>query len=113
VELWDLVSAFGRLMRETLALQPQRIEVDHTPIHLYMDGIVRRLESEGPLPFRALFTPPHNRGRLVGLFLAMLELIKGRRVVAEQPEPFAEIMLSLAERESEPAASATAPVDPR
>src|SRR5262249_18710916 len=25
VELWDLVSAFGRLMRETLALQPQQI----------------------------------------------------------------------------------------
>jgi segregation and condensation protein A len=95
VELWDLVSAFGRLMRETLALQPQQIVVDHTPLHVYMEQIVRRLEAEGPLPFRGLFTPPHNRGRLVGLFLAMLELIKGRRVVAEQPEPFAEITLSL------------------
>jgi segregation and condensation protein A len=94
VELWDLVSAFGRLMRETLALQPQQIVVDHTPIHLYMEQIVGRLESEGPLPFRALFTPPHNRGRLVGLFLAVLELIKGRRIVAEQAEPFGEITLS-------------------
>jgi segregation and condensation protein A len=96
VELWDLVSAFGRLMRETLALQPQHITVDHTPIHVTMDQIVQRLESEGPLPFRALFTPPYNRGRLVGLFLAMLELMKGRRVVGEQAEPFAEIILSLA-----------------
>jgi segregation and condensation protein A len=96
VELWDLVSAFGRLMRETLALQPQQIVLDHTPIHVYMEQIVARLESESPLPFRALFTPPHNRGRLVGLFLAMLELIKGWRVVAEQPEPFAEITLRLA-----------------
>jgi len=96
VELWDLVSAFGRLMRETLALQPQQIVVDHTPIHVYMELIVRRLESEGPLPLGALFTPPYNRGRLVGLFLAMLELIKGRRVLAEQAEPFAEIRLSLA-----------------
>src|SRR5262245_53597497 len=32
-ELWDLVSAFGRLMRETLASQPQQIVVDHTPLH--------------------------------------------------------------------------------
>jgi segregation and condensation protein A len=95
VELWDLVSAFGRLMRETLALQPQHIVVDHTPIHVYMDLIVQRLESEGSLPFRALFTPPYNRGRLVGLFLAMLELIKGRRVAAEQPGPFAEIILAV------------------
>jgi segregation and condensation protein A len=96
VELWDLVSAFGRLMRETLALQPQQIILDHTPIHMYMEQIVQRLESEGPLTFHALFTPPYHRGRLVGLFLAMLELIKGRRVAAEQPEPFAEITLSLA-----------------
>src|SRR5207237_7123115 len=84
VELWDLVSAFGRLMRETLALQPQQIVVDHTPIHVYMVLIVGRLRAEGPLPFRALFTPPYNRGRLVGLFLAVLELIKGWRVSAEQ-----------------------------
>ncbi len=97
VELWDLVSAFGRLMRETLALQPQRIVLDHTPIHVYMEQIVQRLAAEGPLPFRALFTPPHTRGRLVGLFLAMLELTRGRRVLAEQGEPFGEIRLSLGE----------------
>src|SRR5947209_7112068 len=95
VELWDLVSAFGRLMRETLALQPQQIVVDHTPIHVYMEQIVQRLTAEGPMAFRALFTPPYNRGRLVGLFLAMLELIKGRTLAAEQAEPFAEIMLAL------------------
>src|SRR5206468_3825694 len=35
VELWDLVSAFGRLLRETLALQPQEISVDQTPLHVY------------------------------------------------------------------------------
>jgi segregation and condensation protein A len=102
VELWDLVSAFGRLMRETLALQPQQIVVDHTPMHVYMEQIVRRLAAEGPLTFRALFTPPYHRGRLVGLFLAMLELIKGLRITAEQAEPFAEITLSLAPAPPEP-----------
>ncbi len=106
VELWDLVSAFGRLMRETLALQPQQIVVDQTPIDVYMALIVQRLESEGPLPFRALFTPPHNRGRLVGLFLAMLELIKAWRVAAEQAEPFAEITLALVLPAAEPPAEA-------
>ena len=40
---------------------------------------------------KTLFTPPHTRGRLLGLFLATLELIKGRRVVVEQADRFGEI----------------------
>ena len=43
VELWDLVSAFGRLLRETLALQPQQITADQTPLHVYMDEVTARL----------------------------------------------------------------------
>jgi segregation and condensation protein A len=96
VELWDLVSAFGRLMRETMALQPQQIVVDQTPLHVYMELILQRLEQEGPLSLAALFTPPRTRGRLIGLFLAVLELTKGKRVVPEQHEPHGEIRLSLA-----------------
>ena len=44
----------------------------------------------------SLFTPPYTRGRLVGLFLAVLELTKGRRITPEQEEPFSDIWLSLA-----------------
>src|SRR5262245_44092341 len=69
VELWDLVSAFGRLMRETLAQQPQAIVVDHTPLHVHMEQVLARLEKERRLPFSTLFTPPYTRSRLVGLFL--------------------------------------------
>jgi segregation and condensation protein A len=97
VELWDLVSAFGRLMRETLALQPQTIAVDQTPLHVYMAMILQRLEAEKRLPFSALFTPPHTRSRLVGLFLAILELTKTRRVVPEQGDAFGDIWVSLNE----------------
>jgi segregation and condensation protein A len=95
VELWDLVSAFGRLMRETLALEPQRITVDQTPVHAHMESILARLRQERRLAFSKLFTPPHTRARLVGLFLALLELIKNCRIIAEQPESFAEIWLHL------------------
>jgi chromatin segregation and condensation protein Rec8/ScpA/Scc1 (kleisin family) len=63
-------------------------------LHVYVDELLQRLAEESPLPFSALFTPPRNRGRLVGLFLAVLELIKARQAVAEQPEPFAEIHLA-------------------
>jgi segregation and condensation protein A len=97
VELWDLVSAFGRLMRETLALQAQTIAVDQTPLHVYMETILQRLQAEKRLPFSALFTPPHTRGRLVGLFLAILELTKTRRIIPEQDDAFGDIWVSLGE----------------
>ena len=96
VELWDLVSAFGRLMRETLALEPQRIVVDQTPTHVYMESILERLQREPRLAFSAVFTPPYERARLVGLFLAILELIKSGSVIVDQPEPFGEFWLRAA-----------------
>jgi segregation and condensation protein A len=93
VELWDLVSAFGRLMRETLALQPRQIVMDETPLEVHMEQILRRLDDQHLLAFAELFTPPHTRGRLLGLFLAILELIKCCRVIAEQGEPFGDIFI--------------------
>lgn len=93
VELWDLVSAFGRLMRETLALQPREIVVDETPIHVHIESILSVLQRQPRIAFAELFTPPHHRGRLIGLFLALLELIKRRSVQAEQGEPFGQIFL--------------------
>ena len=82
-------------MRETLALQPRQIIMDETPLHVHIDAVLQRLQAEPRLHFAALFTPPHTRGRLLGLFLAMLELIKTRRITVEQPEPFGEIWLNL------------------
>jgi segregation and condensation protein A len=96
VELWDLVSAFGRLMRETMTQQTHDVVVDQTPLHVYMGAILERLRGVRRLPFSALFTPPHTRGRLVGLFLGVLELTKQQRIVPEQPEAFAEIWVTLA-----------------
>lgn len=94
VELWDLVSAFGRLMRETLALAPKQIVVDETPIHIHMERILALLLQHTRVPFTDVFIPPHNRGRLIGLFMAVLELIKRREILVEQDAPFDEIFLS-------------------
>lgn len=93
VELWDLVSVFSRLLRETLALQPSQIILDETPISVHMERILERLSLEPRLRFGDVFDPPHERGRLIGLFMALLELIKARRISVEQETPFAEIWL--------------------
>ena len=96
VELWDLVSAFGRLMRETAALQPRQIIMDDTPQEVHMANILDRLATVPRLSFADLFVPPHTRGRLLGIFLAILELIKAKRIETEQTETFGEIWVSLA-----------------
>jgi segregation and condensation protein A len=94
VELWDLVSAFARLMRETRALQPTAVVVDDTPQHAYETEVHDRVRAAGRLAFRDLFAPPHHKARLIGLFLAVLELVKNRELGLEQPEPFGEIWLT-------------------
>lgn len=91
VELWDLVSAFARLMRETHALRPQTVVVDDTPQYIYEQQIRERVASGGRVAFRDLFGPPYHRTRLIGLFLAVLELIRAQVVWLDQPEPFGEI----------------------
>lgn len=93
VELWDLVSAFARLMRETQSLQPATIAVDDTPQHVYEAQITDRVRREGRVAFRQAFTPPHNKARLIGMFLAILELIRHRGLALEQSEPDGEIWL--------------------
>jgi segregation and condensation protein A len=68
--------------------------MDETPIQVHMEAIVRRLVGVERLAFHAVFTPPHTRGRLLGLFLAILELIKAGSIVVEQAEVFGELWLS-------------------
>lgn len=93
VELWDLVSAFARLTREAEALKPVSIVVDDTPQHIYQERIVERLAREGRVAFGDLIERPITRARLIGLFLAMLELIKRRALWLEQSDSFDQIWL--------------------
>lgn len=94
VELWDLVAAFARLSRETQARKPTTLVADDTPQHVYENRVLERVRAEGRLSFRDLFEPPHHRNRLIGLFLAVLELVKVRQIAVEQPDPFGEIWLA-------------------
>ncbi len=91
VEMWDLVSAFGRIIRETTAARPSNIVYDETPIHVYMTQINERLVDEGRLKFRDLFRPGMHKSALIGMFLAVLELVRHHRVRADQSQLFGEI----------------------
>jgi segregation and condensation protein A len=93
VELWDLVSAFGRILRETIAVRPSSIVYDDTPIHVYMSRIHGRLMKAGRLSFHDLFQPGMHKSTLVGIFLAVLELVRHHHVRLEQNTLFGEIWI--------------------
>ena len=102
VEMWDLVSAFGRIMRETEAAKPSNIVYDETPIRVYMARIHARLVECRHLVFRELFEPGMHKSTLIGIFLAVLELVRHRHVRVDQNALFGEIWLLIDENCTEP-----------
>ncbi|MCE9544222.1 MAG: segregation/condensation protein A [Planctomycetia bacterium] len=93
VELWDLVSAFGRVLRDRTAERASNIVYDDTPIHVYMQRIYDHLVSQGQMAFSQLFQPGMHRSSMVGVFLAVLELVRHYQVRSEQNELFGEIWI--------------------
>jgi len=94
VELWDLVSAFGRIIRDNARQMPQDIVYDDTPIATHMKRIHYRLKCEGRITFRSLFSPGQHKSTLIGIFLAMLELVRHEYAHVYQESLFGEIELS-------------------
>ena len=89
--MWDLVSAFARVIRDNAAVQPTNIRYDDTPIEVYMDVIRERLATEDRVAFTSLFERDMHRSKMVGIFLAILELIRHHHVHVEQEKLFGEI----------------------
>ncbi|MBN1589408.1 MAG: segregation/condensation protein A [Pirellulales bacterium] len=93
VELWDLVNAFGLIIRDTEASKPSNIVYDDTPIHVYMAKIHALVLERGHMPLVDIFEPDMHKSTLVGIFLAVLELVNYKHLLVEQNELFGEIWL--------------------
>jgi segregation and condensation protein A len=87
VSLWDLLEAFDTICKAIGDGTNIRLIPDDTPIDLYQIEILHRLQTEGPLTFERIFESRTERIVMVGLFLALLELIREKLVWVEQPIP--------------------------
>ena len=85
LSIWDLLEAFDSIIEATGGA---RFDISHikddTPIDLYQIEILRRLQTEGPMSFERIFESRTSRIVMIGLFLAILELIREKLVGAEQ-----------------------------
>ncbi len=109
VEVVDLVQAFARIIGsvDMTRLGEHEVISDETPIELHAADIVERLEQAradggggtsggsgggGPMTLRMILTG-RTRPEMIGLFLALLDLIRQQRVRVRQEEEGDEIIL--------------------
>lgn len=93
VSVWDLLDAFASLMQATGSDRAIRHIKDDTPIDLYQIEILHRLQTEGPMSFERIFESKPNRVVMIGLFLALLELVREKLVRAKQSSSLSSIDL--------------------
>jgi len=109
VELWDLVSALSRILKKQTVAGNVKIRYDETPVSVDIERIRDRVKREGRVPFSGLFETTSRRSRIVGIFLAVLELLRHHGFRAQQPEAFGEIWILPPSADSTADASAVNP----
>ncbi|MDX2199736.1 MAG: segregation/condensation protein A [Phycisphaerae bacterium] len=93
--VWDLLKAFNRVMT-AIGEGPSHHDVryEDTPIEVVAEEILAVIESEGPTRFSALFgDAARPRVIVIQRFLAILELMKQRKIRCEQSRLFDDIFL--------------------
>lgn len=86
LEIWDLVSAFGRIMREAGGPPTTEVIYDDTPIHVYMQRIHKRLSEVDRLQLLDLIDGGIHKSSVIGWFLATLELTRHHGAAVEQDD---------------------------
>jgi segregation and condensation protein A len=98
VQVWDLLSAFTRLLSE-IGTRPKNVHeviYDDTPIDLHAADIEDLLQRQHQITLRALLMARQSRSEMIGVFLALLELIRQKKVVISQPQEGDEVEIELA-----------------
>jgi segregation and condensation protein A len=101
VQVWDLLTAFTSLMKELGTRKPRYHEViyDDTPIDLHAADIEDRLAREGRLSLRMLLEGRKSRSEMIGVFLALLELIREKKILVQQEDEAIDIRIEPAPEE--------------
>ena len=112
VSLFDLLNAVSAILKRVSQRDDQRdIFEDRWTVSEKIEELSRLLKTQSRLRFSELFRAATSRLEVVATFLALLELIRLRQLVAWQPEPFSEIEIGPAPLSPAPGPAAVEPTD--
>jgi segregation and condensation protein A len=94
VDVWKLAQFFSGFMKQTLGDVIQKIVYDDTPVHVYMDKVLNRLTRASAVSLKELLYESQGRSELIGFFLALLELVRLKKIKLEQTQDFDEIQIT-------------------
>ncbi|HKY32024.1 MAG TPA: segregation/condensation protein A [Candidatus Polarisedimenticolia bacterium] len=102
VSLFDLLSAFKRLIETLEDAAPLHVKRDEISVSEKIAWLLDRLQgAPEALSLRALLAELATRAERIAAFLAVLELVRLRLVAARQARPLGEILLASAAAEDE------------
>ena len=106
--LFDLLNAVNTVLQRFGQRSDQRdIFEDKWTVSEKIEQLMRVVGERGSLRFSDLFASVTSRSEVVVTFLALLELIRLKQLIAIQPEAFGEIEI----RRAEPVVAAPVPAD--
>lgn len=89
----DLFAAFQKMVRTLTANRPREIVNDEVPTEVRIQQIATAIQGRDRATFTSLLSDNPTKGEMVGFFIALLEMIRLRQVVARQSIDFSEIHL--------------------
>jgi segregation and condensation protein A len=99
VSLFDLLNAVNSVLKRVGQREDLRdIFEDKWTVSEKIEHLLRLLEEQARLKFSDLFAEAVSRSEIVVTFLALLELIRLKQIVAVQPEAFGEIEIRRVEQ---------------
>ncbi len=102
VSVFDLVQAMGAVLRKIADRLPRDLELRDIPIAQCIPRVLEAIRRGGRIEFVSLFDELADRPLVIATFIALLELVRQRRVRAFQEVRFGPIWLERGEIDSEP-----------
>ena len=92
--VWDLTSAFARLLDEIGSQQPREVEVEKRDVGYYTHALLDTFKQNREVRFSEVFDRKEGRYGMIGTLIALLEMMKQGYLRATQEECFDDISLA-------------------
>jgi len=99
VTIFDLIASFNEALKRIQVNEIGEIMAERFTVADGIESILQRIRAETQIVFTSLFRPLITRHEIICTFLALLEMIRLRQVVARQTAVFGDIMIMRAEGE--------------